>query len=91
MQRLNKFQLIILCSTFLLALTIVFHTFFANDGWHHRQKIREELQQLEEENIRLQTQIDSLKQEVSALRTNPAYQKRIIRKELGFVKKNDII
>jgi cell division protein FtsB len=91
MKKLTQFQIVILSSAAIFALAIVVHTFFAPDGWQQRQKVRDDLEQLENGNRQLETQIETLKQEVRALRTNPKYQERTIRNELGYVKKEDII
>ncbi|MDP7037982.1 MAG: septum formation initiator family protein [Myxococcota bacterium] len=91
MKKLTQFQIVILSSAAIIALAIVVHTFFAPDGWQQRQKVRDDLKQLKDENRQLETQIETLKQEVSALRTSPKYQERTIRNELGYVKKEDII
>ena len=91
MKKLTQFQIVILGSAAMIALAIVLHTFFAPDGWQQRQKVRDDLKQLKNENLQLETQITTLKQEIRALRTNPKYQERTIRNELGYVKKDDII
>ena len=91
MNKLTTFQIITLCTASIIVLVILLHTFFDQDGWQQRQKVRDDLRQLEEQNMQLESQIKSLKNEVHALRTNPQYQEHTIRKELGFVKKDDII
>ena len=91
MKNLSQFQLIVLSSATVLALALILHTFIAPDGWQQRRKVRDDLTQLQNQNKLLEEQIEALQKEVRALRTNPKYQERTIRKELGYVKKDDIV
>lgn len=60
-------------------------------GLPRYRRLREELRELRESNEDLVREIASLKAEVEALRSDPAYVERIARDELGMVRADELV
>ena len=77
---------------FLAASTaLLLHTMLDPDGWTRRQRIQSDLEDLRDENARLEARVGELRDEIKALRTREEVQERVVRDELGFVKPNEVV
>ncbi len=72
---------------FLMGFLIV----FGNNGLVDNYVMKEKLKILKEENAQVVKENNELKKEISLLRDNAQYVEMAARKELGMVKKGDIV
>jgi len=99
-QRIKKLNFILLLPMKKVIITIICFftltiiiglTIFSQRGLIHMMQLQEELQELKDYNDRLQNNNKSLKQEIRLLKNNPHYMEELARKELGLVKKGEIV
>lgn len=64
---------------------------FGNNGLVDNYVMKEKLKILKEENAQIVLENSSLKKEISLLRNNQQYIEAVARKELGMVRKGDIV
>jgi cell division protein FtsB len=64
---------------------------FGNNGLVDNYVMKEKLKILKEENAQIVLENNGLKKEISLLRNNPQYIEAVARKELGMVRKGDIV
>jgi cell division protein FtsB len=64
---------------------------FGNNGLVDNYVMKEKLKILKEENSQTMRENDNLKKEIVLLKNNPQYIETAARKELGMVKKGDIV
>lgn len=81
------------CSIIFLGilLTLAGLIFFGQRGLTHLVTLQEQFATLEAENQRILRENDQLKQEIELLNKNMAYIEDIARKQLGLVKKDELI
>jgi cell division protein FtsB len=83
----KRFLLLILISLLIFAI----FTFFGEKGILHLFRLRKELVRVNEKNSKLEEENQKLKEEVKRLKSDKRYIEEIARKELGMVKKGEII
>ena len=78
---------------FVLFLFIVFGllTIFGDNGIFHLVGLQKELVRMKEKNLKIEDENQKLKEEVRRLQQEKRYIEEIARKELGMVKKGEII
>jgi cell division protein FtsB len=64
---------------------------FSDRGLYHIYRFRQERLKLEQENVRLESENARLARTIDRLQHDPEMIQELIRRELNFVKKNDII
>lgn len=64
---------------------------FEPEGLPRMQRLRQELSDVNAENLELRRSVALLRVQVDDLRTDPAAVERIARSELGLVRKNEIV
>lgn len=74
-----------------ILLTLAGLIFFGQRGLTHLVTLQEQFAILEAENQRISRENDQLKQEIELLNKNMAYIEDIARKQLGLVKKDELI
>jgi cell division protein FtsB len=72
---------------FLMGFLIV----FGNNGLVDNYILKEKLNILKEENAEMARENSELRKEIALLRTNAQYIETVARKELGMVKKGDVV
>lgn len=77
--------------TLALGVALVFLVFFSHHGLYQIYRIRQERVQQEQENARLAAENDRLARTIERLHQDPELIQDLIRRELNFVKKNEII
>jgi len=83
----RRFLLFILFLFILLGLV----TFFGDNGILHLIGLKKELSLMKEKNLKMEEENQKLKEEVRRLRQEKRYIEEIARKELGMVKKGEIV
>ncbi len=91
MDPLKGFSKRILVAIFLLVSVMIFFAFFGDKGLLQVYRLRGELEEIERVNAELRTENDKLRAEIDNLRTNKKYIEELARRELGLVKKGEII
>jgi cell division protein FtsB len=81
----------VLVTILLLVLVMIFFTFFGNKGLLQVYRLRRELKEIEGINTELRQENDKLRAEIDNLRTNKKYIEELARRELGLVKKGEIV
>jgi len=64
---------------------------FGNNGLVDNYVMKEKLNILKEENAQIVLENNGLKKEISLLRNHPQYIESVARKELGMVRKGDVV
>ncbi len=81
----------ILIPILLLLSVMIFFTFFGDKGLLKVYRLRRELREIERANMELRRENRKLRDEISNLRTNKKYIEELARRELGLVRKGEII
>ena len=81
----------ILIPILLLISVMIFFAFFGDKGLLQVSRLRKELKEIERANTELQRENERLKAEIEHLRTNEKYIEELARRELGLVKKGEIV
>ena len=76
---------------FALGLTVALVILFGHRGPVQMYRLRQEGLRLEQENVRLAAENDRLARTIDRLQHDPEFIQDLIRRELNFVKKNEII
>jgi len=91
MDPLKGYNKRILVTILLLVSVMIFFTFFGDKGLLQVYRLRRELKEIERVNTKLQKENDKLRAEIDNLRTNKKYIEELARRELGLVKKGEIV
>lgn len=75
--------------TTLIALLLL--TVFGQRGFIHVIRLQSELQEIENKNMLLRKENESLKEDIELLKNNLKYLEEIARKELGLIKEGEIV
>lgn len=75
----------------LLLSVMIFFTFFGEKGLLQVYRMRSELKEIERVNMELRRENERLRVEIDNLRTNKKYIEELARRELGLVKKGEIV
>ena len=75
----------------LIISVMIFFTFFGDKGLLKVYRLRRELKEIERANMELQQENERLRAEINNLRTNGKYIEELARRELGLVKKGEIV
>ncbi len=70
---------------------MIFFTFFGDKGLLQVYRLRRELKEIERVNMELQQENDRLRAEIDNVKTNKKYVEELARRELGLVKKGEIV
>jgi cell division protein FtsB len=81
----------ILIPILLIVSVMVFFTVFGDKGLLQVYRLRSELREIERANRDLQQENERLRAEINNLRTNKKYIEELARRELGMVKKGEIV
>lgn len=81
----------ILGTILLLVSVMVFFTFFGDKGLLQVYRLRKELREIEGANRGLEKENERLRTEIHQLRTNRDYIEELARRELGLVKKGEVV
>jgi cell division protein FtsB len=81
----------ILIPIVLLLSVMIFFTFFGKKGLLQVYRLRSELKEIERVNMELRRENERLRVEIDNLRTNKKYIEELARRELGLVKKGEIV
>ena len=81
----------ILIPILLLVSVMIFFTFFGDKGLLQVYRLRRELKEIERANMELRQENERLRGEIDNLRTNKKYIEELARRELGLVKKGEIV
>ncbi len=89
--RLKGIHKALVALTVLCGVVAVFFVFFSRQGIFQIYQLRQERQRLELENARLAQENERLARTIDRLYHDPAMIQDLIRRELNFVRKNEII
>jgi len=81
----------VLITVLMLVLVMIFFTFFGEKGLLQVYRLRKELKEIERVNMELRQENERLRAEIGNLRTNKKYIEELARRELGLVKKGEIV
>lgn len=81
----------VLVTILLLASVMIFFTFFGDKGLLQVYRLRRELREIERVTMELRQENERLIGEIDNLRTNKTYIEELARRELGLVKKGEIV
>jgi cell division protein FtsL len=81
----------VLITVLMLVLVMIFFTFFGEKGLLQVYRLRRELKEIERVNMELRQENERLRAEIGNLRTNKKYIEELARRELGLVKKGEIV
>lgn len=81
----------VLVTILLLASVMIFFTFFGDKGLLQVYRLRRELREIERVTMELRQENERLIGEIDNLRTNKKYIEELARRELGLVKKGEIV
>lgn len=81
----------VLIPILLIVSVMIFFTVFGDKGLLQVYRLRRELREIERVNMELQQENERLKAEINNLRTNKKYIEELARRELGLVKKGEIV
>ena len=82
----------LLISSICIAATIIlFLVLFSRGGIIKMKHLENELAQISDQNSKLYKENKSLRQEIMLLKNSPEYIEQLARKELGLIKKNELI
>jgi cell division protein FtsB len=76
----------VLLAAFLAAMVVAALAVFSPQGLAHYRRLSNEAARLHAENEVIRAENQRRRQELEALKANPAYQEKVVREELGFVK-----
>ncbi|MFB0507551.1 MAG: septum formation initiator family protein [Thermodesulfobacteriota bacterium] len=91
MDPLKGYNKRILVTILLLVSVMIFFTFFGDKGLLQVYRLRRELKEIERVNTELRKENDKLRAEIDNLRINKKYIEELARRELGLVKKGEIV
>jgi cell division protein FtsB len=89
--RLKGFNRKIVITILLLISVMIFFAFFGNKGLLQVYRLKKELKEIERGNMELQRENKRLRAEIENLRTNKKYIEELARRELGLVKKGELV
>ena len=81
----------ILIPILLIVSVMIFFTVFGDKGLLQVYRLKRELKEIERVNRELQQENERLRAEINNLRTNKKYIEELARRELGLVKKGEIV
>ncbi len=81
----------VLITVLMLVSVMIFFTFFGEKGLLQVYRLRRELKEIESVNMELRQENERLRAEIGNLRTNKKYIEELARRELGLVKKGEIV
>lgn len=81
----------VLVTVLMLVSVMIFFTFFGEKGLLQVYRLRRELKDIERVNMELRQENERLRAEIGNLRTNKKYIEELARRELGLVKKGEIV
>jgi cell division protein FtsL len=81
----------VLITVLMLVLVMIFFTFFGEKGLLQVYRLRRELKEIERVNMELRQENERLRAEIGNLRTNKKYIEELARRDLGLVKKGEIV
>ncbi len=81
----------VIVTILLLVSVMIFFTFFGDKGLLQVYRLRRELREIERVNMELRQENERLRGEIGNLRTNKKYIEELARRELGLVKKGEIV
>ena len=81
----------VLVTILLLVSVMIFFTFFGDKGLLQVYRLRRELREIERVDMGLRQENERLIGEIDNLRTNKKYIEELARRELGLVKKGEIV
>jgi cell division protein FtsB len=81
----------VLITVLMLVLVMIFFTFFGEKGLLQVYRLRRELKEIERVNTELRQENERLRAEIGNLRTNKKYIEELARRDLGLVKKGEIV
>ena len=81
----------VLITVLMLVSVRIFFTFFGEKGLLQVYRLRRELKEIESVNMELRQENERLRAEIGNLRTNKKYIEELARRELGLVKKGEIV
>ena len=81
----------VLVTILLLVSVLIFFTFFGDKGLLQVYRLRRELKEIERVNTELRQENYRLRAEIDNLRTSKKYIEELARRELGLVKKGEIV
>jgi len=82
----------LLISSICIAATIIlFLVLFSRGGIMKMKHLEKELSQISEQNNKLHEENKTLRQEIMLLKNSPEYIEELARKELGLIKKDELI
>ena len=81
----------VLITVLMLVSLMIFFTFFGEKGLLQVYRLRRELREIERVNMELRQENERLRGEIGNLRTNKKYIEELARRELGLVKKGEIV
>jgi cell division protein FtsB len=90
-QTSSRFVRIAAFAAGLLSIILVAAALLGEHGVLRHEKLREELEHVRELNTGLEADNKRLRAEAEALRSDPDYVEAVIRDELGWVRKNELI
>jgi len=84
-------RLTILAVSLFLSLALIVHTLLAEGGWKRRDNVRQALTAARGENAILRAKAAGLRAEIDALRSRPEVQESAVRRELGYIRPDEVI
>ena len=81
----------VLVTVLMLVSVMIFFTFFGDKGLLQVYRLRRELKEIERVNMELRQENERMRAEIGNLRTNKKYIEELARRELGLVKKGEIV
>ena len=81
----------VLITVLMLVLVMIFFTFFGEKGLLQVYRLRRELKEIERVNTELRQENERLRAEIGNLRTNKKYIEELARRDLGLVKKGELV
>ncbi len=91
MPAMSRGQQLMLAASLACSAALVLHTFLAADGWPGRARARRDLATIEADIAAGQKRAAELRSAIEALRGRPDVQEHVIRDELGYVRRGDLV
>lgn len=88
---LRRYNKKVLITILLLVSVMAFFTFFGDKGLLQVYRLKKELREIERGNRELEKENERLRAEIYRLRTNRDYVEELARRELGLVKKGEVV
>ncbi len=82
---------LLLAISLVFSIAVVTHTLLSPEGWQRRQRVRRDLAVVEAQVAEGERRTQELRAQIEALRTRPAMQEHVVRDELGYVRKSDVV